>query len=141
MNDEQLKQHISTNAESIDQGFKDYYELNEEELQTFKENRFTIIRLLQKRKKAVEEDKVIKNIIEELDSSKIEVPLFEGTTKEKLEQMKRWTSVFQPSRSFTLQEIGTAVGLTRERVRQIEAIGLKKLRHNKNMKVFNECKS
>jgi DNA-directed RNA polymerase sigma subunit (sigma70/sigma32) len=141
MNDEQLKQYISTNAESIDQGFKDYYELNEEELQTFKENRFTIIRLLQKRKKAVEEDKVIKNIIEELDSSKIEVPLFEGTTKEKLEQMKRWTSVFQPSRSFTLQEIGTAVGLTRERVRQIEAIGLKKLRHNKNMKVFNECKS
>ncbi len=38
----------------------------------------------------------------------------------------------------TLEDIGKMFGVTRERIRQLEAKGLKKLRLNKNIKKFNE---
>jgi DNA-directed RNA polymerase sigma subunit (sigma70/sigma32) len=49
---------------------------------------------------------------------------------EKLANLVQWRNdTLKNGDSLTLQEIGTAVGLTRERVRQIEAQALKKLRH------------
>jgi len=141
MTDQELKDHIAENSKEIDQGFVDYYELDNDELKLFQENRFVIIRLLQQRKEAIENDEYINEMLYDIQSCKIDIPDFEGDkVDDKLQAMRTWATIFQPNRSFKLQEIGTAVGLTRERVRQIEAKALKKLRHDKNMKVFNECR-
>lgn len=141
MNKEELRQHIADNTEAIDSAMQDYYELDNDELKLFQQNRLVIIEMLLARKKAIEEDGYINEMLNDIQASKIDVPKFEGdNTNEKLRQMRIWASIFQPGRSFKLQEIGDAVGLTRERVRQIEAKGLKQLRHDKNMNVLKECR-
>ncbi len=43
------------------------------------------------------------------------------------------------SSDFTLEEIGTILGITRERVRQIESSAFKKLKNHKIKKVLMEC--
>ena len=60
-----------------------------------------------------------------------EIPPMEGEgVTEKLRSLCVWHyDNCQEGEGLTLQEIGDAVGLTRERVRQIEAQALKKLRH------------
>ena len=60
-----------------------------------------------------------------------EIPIMEGSnTRERLNNLVEWRDAnVAYGYCLTLQEIGTSVGLTRERVRQIEAEGLKKLRH------------
>ena len=58
-----------------------------------------------------------------------EIPVFEGTTEERLRSACMWVSENSPGRQLTLEEIGQIMGVTRERVRQIEAHALRKLRH------------
>ena len=42
---------------------------------------------------------------------------------------------------FTLEEVGTMMGVTRERIRQIEAKALKKLRHKKRKDLLRDFAS
>lgn len=58
-----------------------------------------------------------------------EIPVFEGTAEERLRSACIWVSENYPGRQLTLEEIGQVMGVTRERVRQIEAHALRKLRH------------
>ena len=60
-----------------------------------------------------------------------EIPIMEGSsTIERLNNLVGWRDKnLRYGDCLKLQEIGTATGLSRERVRQIEAEGLKKLRH------------
>lgn len=44
-------------------------------------------------------------------------------------RLRKFAENAQPGRSYTLEEIADAMGVTRERVRQIEFQALKKLRH------------
>ena len=63
-----------------------------------------------------------------MDLSKL--PTFEGGSAEmRLDQAHCWVNQYCPGRQLTLEEIGNIMGVTRERVRQIEARALKKLRH------------
>ena len=69
-----------------------------------------------------------------MNEEKKEIPTIEGTSvDERLVNLVGWRNDnLKEGDCLTLQEIGTAVGLTRERVRQIEAQALKKLRHPAN---------
>ncbi|MEK9986137.1 MAG: sigma factor-like helix-turn-helix DNA-binding protein, partial [Opitutae bacterium] len=49
--------------------------------------------------------------------------------EERLRSACIWVSENSPGRQLTLEEIGQVMGVTRERVRQIEAHALRKLRH------------
>jgi hypothetical protein len=66
------------------------------------------------------------------------VPSFEGSPNERLDQACIWAATACPGRQFTLEEIGQLMGVTRERVRQIEAKALKKLRHPARMRQLAE---
>ena len=58
------------------------------------------------------------------------LPQFTGHDAEaRLSAAQRWVSEHCPGRQLTLEELGQIMGVTRERVRQIEAKALKKLRH------------
>ena len=59
----------------------------------------------------------------------ITIPSFEGSPEERLRSACIWVSENSPGRQLTLEEIGQVMGVTRERVRQIEAHALRKLRH------------
>ncbi len=50
----------------------------------------------------------------------------------------QWVSENCKGRQLTLEEIGKIMGLTRERVRQIEANALKKLRHPAHLNKLKE---
>ena len=58
----------------------------------------------------------------------------------KLRKACLWVSKNCPGRQLTLEEIGTVMGVTRERVRQIEASALRKLRHPSRLKYLREKK-
>lgn len=57
------------------------------------------------------------------------LPDFTGTPEERLRAACVWVADNSPGRQLTLEEIGKIMGVTRERVRQIEAHALRKLRH------------
>ena len=59
----------------------------------------------------------------------IDLPDFQGTPEERLRAACIWVANNSPGRQLTLEEIGKIMGVTRERVRQIEAHALRKLRH------------
>ena len=59
----------------------------------------------------------------------VEIPAFAGSPEERLRSACIWVSENSPGRKLTLEEIGQVMGVTRERVRQIEAQALRKLRH------------
>ena len=63
-----------------------------------------------------------------------------GTTVEaRLRNLVKWRDENIPAGiGLTLDQIGRAVGLTRERVRQIEARALKRLRHPSRLKLIDE---
>ena len=59
----------------------------------------------------------------------IDIPKFTGNKDERLCQANAWAAENCPGREFTLEEIANLMGVTRERVRQIEYRALRKLRH------------
>lgn len=73
--------------------------------------------------------------------SKIEepnIPIFTGSTDERLRQACCWVSTRCPGRSLTLEQIGNIMGVSRERVRQIEAQALRKLRHPSRINILRD---
>ena len=68
----------------------------------------------------------------------LNVPLFTGSQEEKLRKTCVWVSVNCPGRKFTLEEIAVIMDITRERVRQLEASALRKLRHSSRAKILAE---
>ena len=70
-----------------------------------------------------------------MDSS---LPSFEGTPEERLRSACIWVAEKSPGRQLTLEEIGIVMGVTRERVRQIEAQALRKLRHPSRIRLLRE---
>lgn len=81
----------------------------------------------------------MKEYLKKLSSTSIDCPdipndfieKFE-TVDDRLEAAVEWTERNCPNRIWTLQEIGEAVGITRERIRQIEFEALKKFRWHYN---------
>ena len=63
------------------------------------------------------------------------IPTMQGEkVDDKMRNLVEWhRDNCKEGEGLTLQEIGDAVGLTRERVRQIEAQALKKMRHPANI--------
>ncbi len=59
----------------------------------------------------------------------IKLPTFKGSAEQRLRAACVWVADHSPGRKLTLEEIGKVMGVTRERVRQIEAHALRKLRH------------
>ena len=74
------------------------------------------------------------------DIDDIPIPRFRGTTDERLRKACMWVSANCPGRRLTLEEIGVVMGVTRERVRQIEARALRKLRHPSRMNILGELR-
>jgi DNA-directed RNA polymerase sigma subunit (sigma70/sigma32) len=77
----------------------------------------------------------------EVTHSKIEeliIPIFTGSTDERLRQACCWVSKQCPGRSLTLEQIGNIMGVSRERVRQIEAQALRKLRHPSRINILRD---
>jgi RNA polymerase primary sigma factor len=76
-----------------------------------------------------------------VDNYKIEeliIPTFIGSTDQRLQEACYWVSKYCPGRSLTLEQIGKIMGVSRERVRQIEAQALRKLRHPSRIKILKE---
>lgn len=66
------------------------------------------------------------------------IPTFLGSVDERLRQTCCWVSQYCPGRSLTLEQIGSIICVSRERVRQIEADALRKLRHPSRIKILEE---
>ena len=62
-------------------------------------------------------------------SKKIEIPKFIGSVENRLKSARIWIAKNDPGRCLTLEEIASIMDVTRERVRQLEAQALRKLRH------------
>ena len=56
------------------------------------------------------------------------IPRFRGATDERLRKACGWVTKNCPGRRLTLEEIGRIMGVTRERVRQIQNIALGRLK-------------
>ena len=65
------------------------------------------------------------------------IPKFIGDTPDKLVRFAEWAQENTPGRPYTLEEIAGVAGVTRERIRQIEARALKKLRNPEHLKQFD----
>ena len=76
---------------------------------------------------------VVQHKIEE-----VQIPSFRGSTDERLRKACCWVSKNCPGRTLTLEQIGLIMGVSRERVRQIEAQALRKLRHPSRMNILRE---
>ena len=61
--------------------------------------------------------------------NKVRIPRFEGSLEARLRNACVWVSKNDTGRCLTLEEIASIMGITRERVRQLEAQALRKLRH------------
>ncbi len=68
----------------------------------------------------------------------VQIPKFTGTQAQRLRKTCIWVSVNCPGRKFTLEEIAGVMSITRERVRQLEASALRKLRHPSRIKILAE---
>ena len=77
-------------------------------------------------------------LVSQFKIDEIEIPNFKGTTDEKLRKACCWVSEFCPGRTITLEQIGKIMGVSRERVRQIEAQALRKLRHPSRVNILRE---
>ena len=73
------------------------------------------------------------------NSDHVELPNFVGDSTQRLVKFKNWAQDNTPGRCYTLEEIAGVAGVTRERIRQIEARGLKKLRHPEKTKHFDNA--
>lgn len=69
-----------------------------------------------------------------------QIPEFHGSADEKLRKACHWVSEFWPGQTLTLEQIGLIMGVSRERVRQIEAQALRKLRHPSRINILKEHK-
>jgi len=72
------------------------------------------------------------------DIDQFKIPQFSGSTDEKLRKTCCWVSEFYPGRQLTLEQIGYVMGVSRERVRQIESQALRKLRHPSRINILKE---
>ena len=69
------------------------------------------------------------------------IPRFGGENPdERLRKACDWVALQCPGRRLTLEELGQIMGVTRERVRPIEARALRKLRHPSRMRFLKELK-
>ncbi len=69
------------------------------------------------------------------------IPKFDGkNSDDRLRRACDWVALHCPGRQLTLEELGQIMGVTRERVRQIEARALRKLRHPSRMRFLGELK-
>ena len=66
------------------------------------------------------------------------IPIFAGSVERRLRSACKWISKNEPGRCLTLEEIASIMGVTRERVRQLEAQALRKLRHPNRIRFLNE---
>lgn len=66
------------------------------------------------------------------------IPTFGGSVERRLRSACKWISKNEPGRCLTLEEIASIMGVTRERVRQLEAQALRKLRHPNRLRYLNE---
>ena len=71
----------------------------------------------------------------------VPLPKFNGNQETRLRCACLWVSLHSPGRTLTLEEIAEVMGITRERVRQIEAGALRKLRHPSRIIISNELKN
>ena len=60
---------------------------------------------------------------------KLKIPKFIGSIENRLRSARIWIAKNDPGRCLTLEEIASIMDVTRERVRQVEAQALRKLRH------------
>ena len=60
---------------------------------------------------------------------KLKIPKFIGSIENRLRSARIWVAKNDPGRCLTLEEIASIMDVTRERVRQLEAQALRKLRH------------
>jgi RNA polymerase primary sigma factor len=74
----------------------------------------------------------------DLKPIELDLPKFQGTSEERLRSACVWIADNSPGRQLTLEEIGKIMGVTRERVRQIEALALRKLRHPSRIRLLQE---
>ena len=65
------------------------------------------------------------------------IPAFYGSVEKRLRDACVWMSENEPGRCLTLEEIANIMGVTRERVRQLEIQALRKLRHPSRVKFLN----
>lgn len=77
-------------------------------------------------------------MIKQYKIDEIKLPNFTGSSYEKLRKACCWVSKYCPSRTLTLEQIGQIMDVSRERVWQIEAQALRKLRHPSRMKILKE---
>ena len=77
-------------------------------------------------------------IVSDLKIKEKEIPAFSGSTDERLRKACCWVSEFCPGRTLTLVQIGQIMEVSRERVRQIEAQAVRKLRHPSRVNILRE---
>jgi DNA-directed RNA polymerase sigma subunit (sigma70/sigma32) len=77
-------------------------------------------------------------MVSQLKIKELDIPSFSGSCDERLRQACSWVSKYGPGRTLTLEQIGLIMDVSRERVRQIEAQALRKLRHPSRISILNE---